>query len=352
MLKLNINDKGLFMEKIDTGVQREIMIDEDILYIDNRDGSKNKITEAKDLLENSKDLVFEVDSAVQECQLGVSKAANGFDTQKRTFTNQVFKSSEGLLKKVGVDYGVNSRINEPFELSVDITSDNNIEIGYISSGRFTGMLLAMIFALVTSLTWIYFAMKALNLPFEKSNLNLEFIESNMDAVLTWIGGGIVGIDGDPMIGGLTLGFSALIVAWIIYALRVNFKADKNLRVAKKAYIESRAYSFSKDECKKEMLRVDAHLRDAIISIEDFTVILNEQNAILRRIVYVEGIATEDKDYHPSSKKVMRETERLMKNIELLLNTSITKKGVLNPESQKVLAIAKAVYVDFTARIYD
>jgi len=351
MLKLNINDKGLFMEKIDTGVQREILIDEDMLYIDNGEGSKDKIREAKDLIENSKDLVSEVDSAVQECQLDVSKAANGFDTQKRTFINQVFKNSEALLQKVGIEYGANGSVNEPFELSVDTATDN-IEIGYISSGRFTGMLLAMIFALVTSLAWIYFAMKSLNIPLEKNNLNLEFIESHTDAILTWIGGGMLGIDGDPMIGGLTLGFSALIVAWVVYALRVNFKADKNLRVAKKAYIESRAYSSSKDECRKEMLRVDAHLRDAIISIEDFTIILNEQNAILKRIVYVEGIANEDRDYHPSSKKTMRETERLMKSIESLLNTSITKKGVLNPESQKVLAIAKAVFADFIARIYD
>ena len=339
------------MDKIDVGVTREIMMNEDMQFIDNPDGVKNKITEAQELIANSKDLVSEVDSAVQECQLGVSKAADDFDIQKRNFINKIFKSSQELLKKIGIDYGINGRVKEPFELSVD-TNANNIEIEYISSGRFTGMLLAITLAMVTFVTWIYIALKELNIPIDKKTLNLEFVEMHMDSVLTWIGGGVVGMRGEPMVGGLILGFSALIVAWIVYAMRIHFKAHKNLRVAKKAYIESQAYSSSKDECKKEMLRVDAHLRDAIISIENFTIMLNEQNSILKRIVYVESVANEDKNYHPSSKKVMRETEKLMRSIEALLNTSITKDGKLNPQSEKVLAIAKAVYADFTARIYD
>ena len=325
------------------------MTTEDMNFIDNREGTKDKIVEAQELIQDSKDLVSEVDSSVQECQLGVSKAANDFDTQKRAFFNKTFKSSEELLKKVGIEYGTNKSLHEPFELSVN-SSVENLEIEYISSGRFTGMLLALMTVMLTFFGWIYFATKQLNISLE--HVTLKSIETNMDAVLTWIGGGVIGLHGHPMVGALVLGFSALIMAWIVYAIRINFKTHKNLRVAKKAYIESRAYSFSKDECKKEMLRVDAHLREAIISIEDFTTILGEQNGILKRIVYVEGTVNEEKDYHPSSKKVMRETEKVMKSIESLLNTSVTKDGALNPESQKALAIAKAVYAEFVGRIYD
>jgi len=326
------------------------MRNEDINFIDNSDKLKDKISKAKELIDESKSLVFEVDSSIHECQLGVSKSANDFDIQKRAFLNEIFKGTKELLKKVGIEYGINkSLLHESFELSVDSSVDN-IEIENISSGRFTGVLLALIMGTITLFGWIYFSTKYLNISLE--NINLKLIESNMDAILRWIGGGIIGLDGDPMIGALILGFSVLIIAWVVYALHLNFKTDKNLRIAKKAYIESRAYSFSKDECKKEMLRVDAHLREAIIVIENFTVILNEQNGILKRIVYVEGIINEEKDYHPSSKKVMRETLKIMKSIETLLNTSVTKNGKLNPESQKALAVSKAVYAEFIGRIYD
>jgi len=325
------------------------MTNEEMNFIDNREGAKDKIAEAQELIRDSKDLVSEVDSSVQECQLGVSKAADDFDTQKRAFLNKTFRSSEELLTKVGIEYGTNKSLHEPFELSVN-SSVANLEIEYISSGRFTGMLLALSMAMLTFFGWIYFGTKQLNISLD--NITFKSIETNMDAVLSWIGGGVVGLHGHPMVGALVLGFSTLIMAWIVYAVRVYFKTHKNLRVAKKAYIESKAYSFSKDECKKEMLRVDAHLREAIISIENFSVILREQNGILKRIVYVEGVAHEDKNYHPSSKKIMRETEKIMNSIETLLNTSVTKEGTLNPQSQKALSISKAVYAEFVGRIYD
>jgi len=325
------------------------MIDEDINIINNQEESKNKRVAAEELIRDSKDLVLEVDSSVKECQLGVSKAATDFDRRKRAFLNKTFKSAEEFLKKLGIEYGTSKSLHEPFELSVDNSVDN-LEIEHISSGRFTGMILALIVATLTFYGWIYFSTKQLNISLE--NITLEFIESSMNAVLTWIGGGMIGLDGKPMVGALILGFSVLIMAWIVYAIRVHFKTEKNLRIAKKAYIKSRAYSFSKDECKNEMLRVDAHLREAIISIENFTVILGEQNGILRRIVYVEGVVNEYKSYHPSSKKVIRESEKIMKSIEKLLNTSVTKEGKLNPESQKALSISKAVYAEFVGRIYD
>ncbi len=339
------------MEKRDIGEEQERVIPKDMLFIEEIESEKDKISEAKRLIESSKELVSAVDTAVQECKVGVSNAANEFDRQKYIFINQIFRKSESLLKKVGIEYREGGRVERSFELSVD-TNTGDIEIEHITSGRFTGMLLAIFFAMMTLATWIYFALKALNLPLEKSSLNTLFIETHVDAILQWIGGGVIGVEGDPTIGGLILGFSVLIVAWIVYAMRVNLKTDKNFRLAKKSYIESRAYSSSKDACRKEMLKVDAHLRDVIISIENFTIMLGEENAILQRVVYVEGVFDEDKRYHPSSKKVMRDTEKLMKSIDALLNTSITADGKLNPQSEKVLAIAKAVYAEFIARIYD
>jgi hypothetical protein len=339
------------VKKIDRIGKRVIMMNEEMHFIDNQEGTKDKITEAKALIKSSKDLISEVDSAIAECQIGVSKAADGFDTQKLIFINKVFRNSEELLQKVGIKYRTNSKVNEHFELSVESNSEN-IEIAYTNSGRLVGIFLSILLGMVTFLSWIYLALWQLNLPIEKSSLTLKFLETHRDTVLAWIGGGILKRDGEPMIGALVLGFSVLIIGWIIYALYLQFKTDKNLRIAKKAYIESQAYLSSTDESKKKMLIVDAHLRDIIISIENFTIMLNEQNAILQRIVYVEGIANENKRYHPSSTKVMRETERLMKSIEILLYTSITQKGKLNLQSQKVLAIAKATYADFTAKIYD
>ena len=338
------------MEKIDTGVQ-QIMLDEDMDFIDNKKrGKKSKSLEAKELIESSQYLVSQVESEVNECKVGISQAATNFDTKKRTFINETFKKSEELLKKVDIEYGVSNGFNRPFELSLNSMNHNHLNINSISSGRFTGVLLAFVTALTTLFIWLYLASQKLNIPLE--GITLDTIKNNIDSVLEWIGS-TIGIVGEPMIGGLVLGFSILIMSCLVYSIRVHFKTSKNLRIAKKAFVESREYSFIQDGSKKEILRVDGHLRESIISIENFGYLLNEQNGILNRVIHVEGLPFEEgHTYHPNSKKVIRDIIRLMKSIEDLLNTSITHNGVLNPESQKALSISKAVYDDFIARIYE
>ena len=337
------------MEKIDAGVQ-QIMLDEDMDFIDNKKASKHKAIESKELIESSQSLVFQVENEVNECKIAISQASIDFDTKKRAFIHQTFVISEEILQKVGIEYGASAEINRPFELSLDSMNHNYLNINSITSGRFTGLILALISALTTLLIWLYFASKHLNIPFEE--LNISILEEKMNSIFEWIGNGI-GVVGEPMVGASILGFSIFSIAWIVYALRIHFKRNKNLRIAKKAFIESREYSFVQDGCKKEILRVDGHLRACIVSIENFGCLLNEQNAILARVIHVEGFSSlkEGHLYHPNSKKVIRDISRLMKTIEDLLNTPITKNGTLNPESQKALSISKAVYEDFIARIY-
>jgi hypothetical protein len=337
------------MEKIETGGE-EIMIDENIDFIDRMNGKKNRALEAKDLINSSQELVWKINSDINECKVGISKATVDFDTQKRTFINETFKNSEELLKKVGIEYGVSSESHRLFELSLDSMNKSRLIINDINSGRFTGTILAIITALLTLFGWLYFAVKQLNISLE--SVNLKMIENNIPPVLEWIGS-TIGVEGQPMVGASILGLSILSIAWLVYAIRVHFRTNKNLRIAKKAFIESREYSFVQDGCKKEILGVDGHLRESIVSIENFGFLLTEQNAILKRVIHVEGLpSAEGHSYHPNSKKVIRDISRLMKSIEDLLNTSITKNGVLNPESQKALSISTAVYDDFIARMYE
>jgi len=341
----------LIVEKVEGGVA-QIMMDETMNFIDNPEesGTKEKIIEAQELMESSKEMVSEIDSQIEECKVGISQAADDFNVVKRAFMNETFKTSEELLEKVGVEDILSNISHEPFELFVDSTIGDELSIDYISSGRFSGMILSFFAGLLTFSLWVYLAIKNLNLSVDK--VSFQGNESYIDAVLLWIGGGFMGMKGHSMLGALILGFSVLVVVWLVYAMRVHFKAHKNLRIAKKTYVESKEYTFSKDECKKEMLKVDKHLRESIVVIDNITFILNEQNAILQRIVHIEGIYDEEKGYHPNSKKVMRETQRVIKSAETLLNTPITKNGKINPQSQQALASSSAVYADFIARIYD
>jgi len=328
-------------------------IEKDVVLVENSDVKKSKQVEAKELIESSKALVLKVDNQVKECKIGVSKAAQNFDEMKQRFNNTTFSNAQELLEKVGFEYdSALDELNEPFELALKEKESHSIHIKNISSGRFTGLLLAIGTVVVTLGVWVYFATQKLNIPLD-SNLTPEAIEGDVNPILSWIGGGITGGIGNPMFGALVLGFSALLMAWLVYAIRVNLKANKNLRVARKTYEASTEYSMDKYDCKKEMEKIDTHLQACSREVENFTMLLNEQNSILKRILYVEGAsASDEQSYHPSSRKVMRDTERLMRAMEKLLNTSVTSEGKLNSKSEQALSNAQAVYADFLGRIYD
>ncbi len=309
---------------------------------------KNKLAEAKELIETSKELVSKANTEVNECKIVVSKDAELFDETKRNFNNATFKSAETLLEKLGFDYSSYDEL-EPFELSID-DDDEGFSVQDISSGRFTGLLLALLAALATLGGVIYLALTKLNI--DPKTLTPENITEQVNPVLTWIGtlGGNTG--GNMMVGAAILGFSALLMAWLVYAIRVNTKAKKNLRIAQEMHEKSKEYSMTKEDCKREMEKIDAHLREATAEVNNFDTILNEKVGTLKRILHIEGEFDEDKEYHPSSRKTMRETEKVMQAVEHLLNTAITKEGKLNFESVQALQNAKDVYADYLARIYD
>ncbi len=311
---------------------------------------KSKLEEAQELIENSKKIVSQVDSEVDECKIGVSEVANEFDVTKTTFNETVFSNSKNLLEKVGYEYS-SSDDDEPFELSLGNEEEQEkFSIENINTGRFTGLILALIMGLLTAIGMVYFALTQLKIDLK--TVTPETITEQINPILTWIGtfGGHTG--GNMIVGAIILGFSALIVAWIVYAIRVNLKAKKNLHVAQKVYEKTSEYCSSKENCKSEMKKIDSHLREAIVEISNFKMMLEEQIAKLKRVLHVEGEYDEEKEYHPTSKKIMRETEKEMRAIEKLLNTAVTKNGKLNFQSVQALSSAREVYADYLGRIYD
>ena len=327
----------------------EIPMEDIIGQEKNITAKKSKLEEAQELIESSKELVSKVDSEVEECKVGISEVAEEFDNAKRTFNNVTFQNCETLLEKVGFEYSPFDE-DEPFELSLGEENPEVLSIQNLSSGRFTGLILAILAAVVTLVTWIYFATSKLNISLNE--VTLETASDHVNPILTWIGGGITSANGNMIAGALILGFSALIAAWLVYALRVSLRAGKNLRIAKDTYEKSAEYCMSKEECQREMKKVDTHLKEATIEIGNLETMLNEQASTLKRIVHVEGAYEEDKEYHPTSKKTMREAEKVMRGAEKLLNTAMTKDGKLNFQSVQALSNARAIYADYLGRIYD
>jgi len=307
---------------------------------------KSKLAEAEALIEASQKLVKKVDSDVRVCRVSTFESASKFDEVKRTFKNTILKNADSLLEKVGFEY-ITYEEGENFELSIDGDSEPSVSVKNLSSGRFTGFMLAMLVALLTVALWGYLAMNQMNVDIH--SLTPETALSQLNPTLEWIGG-LVG--GTMSIGALILGLSVLLIAGSVYALRMSLKGKKNLVMAQDSFEKSNAYWVAQEASQREMKKIDNQLKEATTEIKNLETILNEQIAVLKRVIHVEGVYEDEKEYHPTSKKMMRETEKIMRAAESLLETAITQEGKLNFQSVQALNSAKDIYTEYLSRIYD
>jgi hypothetical protein len=304
-----------------------------------------KNEQARELMINSAQLISEADSDIEATKSSVSENVNKFDDAKNKLLNSTIAQSQVLLEKVSYDYA-NIEQDEPFEISLG-TVEEKVKVRDINSGGFSGFILALLSILAVVGGWIYVASEKLSIVLTPDIINNQ--EEQL-AIFKWIGG-ITGAEVEPVYGMVTVGISALLVGWIVYKLRVSMRENKNLRVANETFEKSNIYAESQKEAKTEMERIDEHIIKTIPIIEDYTILIDEQNAKLQRVVHVEGIKEENSQYHNSSIDTMKETDLLMERIETLILTPITKDGKLNDASVYALNEAKSVSEYFVSKIY-
>jgi len=320
-------------------INSEIIIEEESI------NTTTKNEQAKELMRNSAQLILEADSEVEATKNSVSENMSRFDSAKKTLLNSTITQSQVLLEKTSYDYA-NIKQEEPFEVSLG-TVDKKIRVADISSGGFSGFILALLSIVAVVGAWIYVASTKVGIALTPDIINNQ---ADQTSIFKWIGG-ITGSEVDPMFGMITVGITALLVGWIVYKIRVSLKENANFRVANETFEKSNLYVENQKEVKSEMERIDAHIVAIIPIIENYRVLLDEQNAKLQRVLHIEGIKKDSSEYHSSSIDTMKETDLLMERVEALVLTPITKDGKLNDDSVSALHEAKSVSDYFVSKIY-
>jgi len=328
-------------------VEQEVLVeDKQEVVVVKKAKPLSRNEEAKALIKNSEALISEVDSEVRETKVIVAQNVANFELMKATISNSTLRESSSLLEQVNFEH-LKDEVEEPFEVSLG-TGYQNINVPSIRSGRFTGLLLALIGMLVTAVAWILLASAK-----TASYIQFDKIpdQTQIQNIFLWIGGGMTGGAGDPMFGMVTVGVSAFVVGLVIYKMRVSMKENKNFKVANKIFEESNSYVVNQQESKTEMEYVNEHIQECTPLIEGYKILLDEQNAKLKRVIFIEGTLEENSDYHSSSKEIMKNSDRLMRRVEHLISVPVTNGGRLNETSTYALIEAKALYESFLSKIY-
>ena len=100
--------------------------------------------------------------------------------------------------------------------------------------------------------------------------------------------------------------------------------------------EAELYVEAKENCKIQMDKMNAHVKEVITLLKKYEVVFNEQKGKLERILYIEGPKEGGLGYHEKSSLEIHDTQNLLEAIQDFMATPILDGGKLSEKSVHLL----------------
>jgi len=317
-------------------------------YQDNfpKEKKVKKHIQALEYVEKAKNMVQGAEAQTEACKLLLISDLKEYDTAKRSLNKGGLEVCSDLLEKAGTT--TSERLEEEpgsivFEPKNDLPP---MPIKSVSSGRFTGVIYALFTAFLTAVGLIYLATEKLGITLNVTQIpSEERIQNIMTTFSTFIG-----LD-DYYVGIAVFVVAILFVTVLVYLIRTALKGNANLHFAVKQFAEAELYTETKGDCKTEMDRVDAHMKESIETLKMYEVIFIEQKGKLERILYVEGEKQKSTEYHEKSYTEIRDTKELIETIKHFMLMPMSEEGKLSEKSVLLLERAKIKMDKILERLY-
>lgn len=307
---------------------------------------QKKHIQALEMVEKSKTIVQNAQDQTQECKLLLMSDLEEYDNAKKSLYEGGLEECSKLLEKVG-----SHSVTTDEEVSPDVVFEPKDEIAplmikNLSSGKFTGMIYGIIVGLATALGLIYVATEKLGITLDITKIPSQDVsESVMGWFATLVGS-------ENLYVGIAIFVAAILfMTSLVYLIRTALKGNANLHFATKQLAEAEHYTQQKGDCKTEMDKVDAHIKQSINILKMYEVLFNEQKGKLERIVHIEGQKEKSSEYHQKSYLEIRETRDLLSTIKSFMGVSMSEEGKLSEKSVLLLERAKANMDKVIERLY-
>ena len=324
--------------------------DDELTQEDTQEHIENQNTpkSSDELIDEARALVEASDIDVRDCMQILDEDIASFEQRKSQLLSGSAEKIEELLEEVGFEP---EEIEDIGKEGVSFNSEEKIKpmrVKSLSSGKFSSFILSLIVAFASVAGWIYVATQKLGITPDISKLPSQEMQNK---VLSWIGGGMTGGDGNPLYGMIVLGVTAILTMWIVYAIRVQLRASSNQKIAEKVSEDAKFYCTQKEECKKEMESVSEHIHKVIKTLDTFDVLFEEQNAKIRRIIYLEG-KLPFHEYHQKSKDEMNQSGIIIDGLNQLISTAMAdENGSLSSEAKESLEEVISIQDRYIKRFY-
>ena len=334
------------IDDIEEKIEEEIEQSEESLEDPPLPKNMKKHIKAKHLVEKAKKIVNEANKRIESCRLLLETDLKEYGDAKSELKKGGLDACVLLLNQLGYQTKEDEKekTTPVFEPKEDVKP---MVLKDVSSGKFSGLIYALFGGIATAIGMVYLATEKLEMTL---NVTKVPSESVMQSILAWFST-IIGVQENVAIGTGVLGFVVLVVMILIYVIRVSLKARSNLHFAVKQFVEAELYTEQKSNCKQEMDKVDAHIKDSIETMKTYEVLFNEQKGKLQRILYIEGSKEKSAGYHDKSYLEIRDTKELIHSITDFMDISMSEEGQLSSKSVLYLQNAKDQIDKILKRFY-
>lgn len=294
-----------------------------------------KHAEAKKLVQEAKNMLEVSEREHQDCKLLLEEDLREYHAAKNSLKEHAWNEAQALLLELG-ETAVSTEEEEPDVVFEPKEEVEPVMLKDVRSGRFTGALLALIGGIVTFVGLIYWATEKQSMTLDISTLPAK--ETAVKLFGTF--GTLVGQPDSMPYGILVVATIVLMVMGLIYGIRVGLKGNANLQFAAEQMEKTQQYITHKSNCKAQMEKVDAHIKEALKVLKDYEVVLAEQNGKLKRILYFEGRKSNENSYHTNSLQEITQTQSLVDHIGRFINTPMSEEGKISGKSTLFLHSAK------------
>jgi len=348
-----MNEKNEMAEEVFNEINETIEnenreLETDTTTIPKKQKKIKKHVEALSLVEKAKQIVKEADDQNEACKLLLSGDLKEYEVAKDSLRRGGLTACTSLLEQLGYQSNNDGDIVEEnvvvFEPKEELTP---IVLKNVSSGKFTGFIYSLIGGAVTAGGLVYLATEKLGITIDITKI--PTVET-MQNIAAWFSTS-VGLESNVYVGTGILALASLLVMGLIYAIRVGLKGSKNLHFAVKQLVEAELYTEHKSNCKAEMDKVDAHMKETVTLLKMYEVLFNEQKGKLERILHIEGSKEKSSDYHEKSFLEIRETKELIRTIKDFISTPMSEEGKLSEKSINFLQRAKTQMDKMLERLY-
>jgi hypothetical protein len=308
-------------------------IEEEVADVEEHTPTISTPKSADELIVEARTIIEEADITTQSCMEILDEDLHRYESAKSKLINESINPAQSLFVEVGFDSSIEQELGADEIDFSDIKKIKPIYVKELSSGKFGAFILALIAGLAVVVGWIYVASNALGIVVDVTKIPTPNIQ---DKILTWIGGGITGGEGNAMIGMAILAISAIVAIWVVYAIKVFMRETQNYKTAQKVKEDADFYCTQKEECQEKMKRISEHINSVIDAINTSKIYIDEQNATIKRILHIErGIEFEN--LHERSQEEINNTNILVNGIKQLISTPMaTKYGTLSEDAEVIL----------------